>query len=507
MPPSNVMPKLHYVARKFDRYEEVRPGNGVMMMKNQVVLFSVLLLSSACGKSLHLAAKPQGLNGPGVKAELRTLPLGSELTLISEFDRSDASFMMPFLNADEKGMAGRGVGAPAYLGGTDAAPVGYVKSSNIAFRAVFQLPAKDQADLKIKRLALRLKGIHRYIAAGDTSKGLSKQVICIADTRVCSGEKAESTEAEKKNLNPAFWEPSGGKAVVPVNDEFSKIEADEVIMTDSGATVVTTKAVESPKTEQGEEVIELSKLFNIQAKSDAETLAWIYENSSEYAENGYRKMRFVMGDNTSIESGELILEIEGTFTPDFVKTPGKIKNENDEKLITLDPSQRVPSGGVTPGPVVPPAPVDPKNPSGDVDLKLTWSQLPYIKKSGKVGMDADHKAKVKATADVLAEHASDLKAVRVIMTNDKSGSASANLTSSKARATATASILRQNVKIKSLVTGVGYGEVAESTCAPNEDCEADKNTYIHIDFKSTMSKEEKAKLKSDLEEKLHKIWI
>ena len=70
--------------------------------------------------------------------------------------------------------------------------------------------------------------------------------------------------------------------------------------------------------------LNLLEVFAIDQKTDAEKITWIYSNSTEFANPGYRKFRFTFEGITSVESGSLIsqLSVNSDKMPsDFATVP------------------------------------------------------------------------------------------------------------------------------------------------------------------------------------------
>ena len=253
-------------------------------------------------------------------------PITAGLGNISKFD-ADLNNLppLPFKNIESGKAYYNLMGSPQAILGPDSKKpdAGYIKNSNELFRSVFHL-SKPDTIRSIPVFKLKLTGLRRYRVKSPASD-LSGQVLCILDTKICSGEKPLSPEYNESNLNPAFWD--GAKIVTPV---FSKTKLDDLLNTDAiiktdainGATVATTSANDSLGLKQGDAIYDMRELFGLQDLTTSELIQWILDNSTEFAEPGFRKFRFVIGNNTYAESGEIqIQEIMNTDVDPDLKTP------------------------------------------------------------------------------------------------------------------------------------------------------------------------------------------
>ena len=249
-------------------------------------------------------SQQQALTSKAVPAKILADKVDGQITPISAFDARDGAFVLPFLNLQDGDAFYHLPGSPQFTT-TDDAKLGYVKHSNVVFRAVVQVPPAEKI-VEVTTFKLHVKGLRRYQETGNKANDLSNQVLCIIDTELCSGQKPTNDDS---NLSKEFWASTGA---VMTSDSFSKIKMDDVLFTDTdGATVVTMPADDtaSTKTEAGEGWYDMRELFGLQKLSNAELIKWIYANSTEYGNPGYRKFRFVIGNNLYIEGGDLVLQV------------------------------------------------------------------------------------------------------------------------------------------------------------------------------------------------------
>ncbi len=249
-------------------------------------------------------SQQQALTTKVAPAKILADKVDGQITPISAYDARDGAFVLPFLNIQDGDAFYHLPGSPQFTT-TDDAKLGYVKHSNVVFRAVVQVPPAEKI-VEVTTFKLHVKGLRRYQEAGNKANDLSNQVLCIIDTELCSGQKPTNDDS---NLSKEFWASTGA---VMASDSFSKIKMDSVLFTDTdGATVVTMAADDnaSQKTEAGEGWYDMRELFGLQKLSNAELIKWIYANSTEYGNPGYRKFRFVIGNNLYIEGGDLVLQV------------------------------------------------------------------------------------------------------------------------------------------------------------------------------------------------------
>jgi outer membrane protein OmpA-like peptidoglycan-associated protein len=323
-----------------------------LFARSHIVTLMTLLALTACGKNMHVgiggAAKGTDNGKPGtidaskqsndakndgsktdLKADLvskdpvakkaaQDALYSGQLHPYSKFDLSELVSKRPYLNAADEANAVRVIGEPSAMDKDSG--LGFVKDSNLVFRAIVPVPKKE--DIKsILNFELELKGLRLFDRNGSELKStdLSEQVLCIADSKICSGS-VPSADADKQNMNPEFWDAS-----TFANDEFSKIVLDQVLnYGKNGAVFESSKPI----------VLDMKKLFGLEKLSPGELIDWIYANSTEYAEPGYRKFRFVMGNNLFLEAGTLHLQFESSLKVDEV--PGKLKNgETDAQFNPL----------------------------------------------------------------------------------------------------------------------------------------------------------------------------
>ncbi len=361
-------------------------------MKNWAGLVTLVLALTACGKSLQMKAKPEdkatagstgdvrvvvtpspspspspgasvstitGKDGQGVPAsgpsETATDPAATandpaatdgsadkavlaevnptdllantdgQLTQISVKDYSEMQTALLFDNGTGTD-AIRSVGVPACKD-----PVGYVKKSNLMFRAVMYFPkAEEISEITNAQLILH-KVVRHSENGGRDSTSLKDQVLCLYGNngkQYCSGE-IEYNKVNSKVLNAnneirsrAFADAQVSKNIP--NNAFQNLSTTEM---DAGA-----------KLAEGDLVLDLAEIFNLGTIQNNPTnmdnfVDFLIDNSEEYSHTGYRKFRFTLGNNVYFESGQLRIQYslknaESTSTQQALQA-SEIKNLTD----------------------------------------------------------------------------------------------------------------------------------------------------------------------------------
>jgi len=298
--------------------------------KNLILGVMVLVSLAACGKNMSVrvagklaqktaAAKDLAARGNGSGTDTSTNinvnvnnndpSVDGNLDRWSVFDSNDLKDL-PFLNKDNTDAGVRAIGFPAISmkdPSNAANTLEFVQSSNVVFRAVMQIPDKKWVK-GVRKLKLVLSGLRRYNAPSETYSDLSKQVLCIMDGKVCSGDKAQ-TSPDKDNLNPNFW-----ASLDPVNTVFSKTPLRKTVAKlDDGSTLIgldqdpiefDLRDLFEITTGQGKAVTELS------AQEAGDVIDWLMAHSTAYGDPNYRKFRFVMGNNVYADSGSLQIDFD-----------------------------------------------------------------------------------------------------------------------------------------------------------------------------------------------------
>ena len=221
--------------------------------------------------------------------DLRNL-FDGQLTQISKKDFAEMSTDLPFDNSSRGTDAIRSVGAPACK-----TPLDHVRGSNVLFRSVKHFPAASDI-LSVQKAVLKLKGLRRYSSDSDlNNNNLNNQILCLHDTRICSGK------LDTVDLNEGYLM---GKNFP--SDAFSDINLDSIHADGYGHVLSTTKSLANRV--EGELELDIRELFRLENLDDAHFADWLIKNSVQYSENGYRKFRFVLGNNVYFESGELLLQ-------------------------------------------------------------------------------------------------------------------------------------------------------------------------------------------------------
>jgi outer membrane protein OmpA-like peptidoglycan-associated protein len=470
-------------------------------MKNISYALLALLTFSGCGKALHLSLKSQAaVPGGSIKVVESTptpTPSQSSVSLfdgqlipISRFDSDALTGKLPFLNLDDMANSVRTLKSPAFEETINKQLVGYVKRSNLVFRAIIQVPPKE-AITKIDSLRLEIKGLRRFNEKGVNGDDLSKQVLCIADTRICSGEKADETPAEKANLNPAFW--TDAKVT---NEVFSTIKTGKILFNNpvTGESLSAVSAEAATGFSEGDQLLDLRVVFGLEKLSTSELVDWIYANSTEYAEPGYRKFRFVMGNNLYFDEGQIVLQVEKDdrrMPGDFAQAPGHILNgDRDAADVQMEPA--VPSVLGVPGPRT------------DLEVALIFDKLHF--QTGSVAISERDAARIRSTGLLLSKKAAQFEQLRIIGQTDEIGSVARNLELSRIRAGKVKTILKSSGVPAEIMKSIGLGEVKSSMCQPWELCPWDRMITLQFEVKHSLSRADKELLTEGLKRTLKKIW-
>jgi hypothetical protein len=324
--------------------------------RSYIVTLMTVLALTACGKSMHVAVN--GMNGnpagsAGSSDQSTDTQIGDhidatksakvlntaspaeatakksaeqkiydgQLQPYSEFDLSELANLRPFLNSSDRNNSIREIGEASYL--DKQIHLGFTQGSNVVFRAVKQMPSKDVI-AEIGEFSLEFRGIRVFVPSAQTlaKADLTGQILCIVDGKQqCSGEIANDDEG-RKNRNDLFW-----KDADLVNAEFSRLEMGTQVLNYADKGSVFEPSQQPIK-------IDLKKAFGLEKLSQLEMIDWLYAHSTEYAENGYRKFRFVIGNNVFLQEGTLNLEIinKPSVLPDQ-QAAGAVKNGETDKTF------------------------------------------------------------------------------------------------------------------------------------------------------------------------------
>jgi hypothetical protein len=329
------------------------------MKKNWIGLLCAVLALSACGKSLRVTQKPaagtpnSGANtGQNIKQDgPNGAPVDQALGAISTADAKDPLIKLPFKSGEE-GVPFRTMGSPT---GRAQDGIGYARSTNVLFRAILNVP-KEESVKAITSFTLKLSDLTRVVKDGSAATGLSGQMLCMAETKVCSGEAPKAPEvklesevqpenegegSEVPELNPSedpkpvvIKDATLESGVTFASDLFSKIEMAESLKiseTSKDSILVLKKNADGKR----EVELDMLKLFNI-SNTPKDVIKWINDNSQEYAEGGYRKIRFVLGDQVYAAAGTLVLAFEANGKPAEINAMGALKVKDDDQNLTIE---------------------------------------------------------------------------------------------------------------------------------------------------------------------------
>jgi|GEM_PF-5490558 len=406
-----------------------------------------------------------------------------QLTQVSVQDKKDMEEKgLPYLNKNSEDSAIRSLEIPSHLGN-----VGHVESSNLVFRAVKLIPAPQNIK-KVTRFALKLKGVNRHSLEGAVATSLQGQVICMFDTKVCSGD---APDAKDSNANAAFWADADIR-----NNDFAEIRTGVEIDNAKGHFIHTIGATDSNA--RGEIEIDLIKLFKLETVGDAEhqdklLVEWIYNNSVEYTKNGYRKFRFVIANDTYIEGGSLELG----FETQELENPGSpsdyVKGVDDHEAAELKAATFL-ENRATLKPIAIQEKKDHETaaPEGvDYELnsqkKIAGEANLVFLKNRLLGPGST--AKATKLGQVLALYADKIAKVRVVVRDGSDDSASSNYSANRANA------------VKAAIEAGAPGLKVESAGIARVGSEG-RRTFLHIDYKPGFSAEDKTKIEAELRSKL-----
>jgi|GEM_PF-2646143 len=264
-----------------------------------IALMLAVFALTACGKNMHVSLKDKPTQDLQAKATDKDTGKKSDADVDANIGANDAvqtdGELQPYSKYDLSELGPkigkvnpiREIGDPSLI--DQSTQIGFTRDSSLVFRAIVPVPSKANIQ-SILNFELVLKGLRIYDPKGSSLKerDFSGQNLCIADTALCSDQVANA------------------------DDEFAKVKAEKIL--DYGQN----GAVFEAKGENGSISLDLKKVFHLESLSTAELVDWIYANSTEYAEPGYRKFRFVMANNVFLESGQLLLQFESAQPVDQV---------------------------------------------------------------------------------------------------------------------------------------------------------------------------------------------
>ncbi len=264
-------------------------------------------------------------------------PQEAVLEPISVYDRYDDAGMQRLFPAKSSFL---GIGTPAgkLEDSATGRMLGYAEDTKVIFRGILRLPENPGSVSKIRSFKLKLKDLTRLLENGPVIENEAKnknslygQLLCIADTLACSGSthtlkggaRAGGFLNETRWLTRSFGETPletigfGVNPIFEVNGSHRRFLA-------------------APADAAGSRDIEfdLIELFGLAEKTATEQMEWIRANSTEYAEGGYRKIRFLLDHQTYAAGGTIELDYEDTAEEGEVPAMGALAHADDSMLVT-----------------------------------------------------------------------------------------------------------------------------------------------------------------------------
>ena len=188
-----------------------------MKKQNLIQLATLAILLTACGKSGTLNTKAPVLgnggdkhqhgNATGSAASAADTASGLDGTLLpfSQFDlgdmKSNLIFTDALVNPSDTDHSVQSIGLPAFTVNSKSGNEGFVKGSNLVFRAVQKIPPVAAYIKKVTQFKLRLHNVYFYndgTTAPDAA--MAKQVLCIADKNICAGWKIDGSDSNVNTL-------------------------------------------------------------------------------------------------------------------------------------------------------------------------------------------------------------------------------------------------------------------------------------------------------------------
>lgn len=463
----------------------------------------------------------------------------------------------PYLNNVKDDKGNTLPGAIRHIGDDQDA---VISRSNLVFRAIKHVPKKEHVQ-SVDKFELVFKGVRLYNAKGVDRKALAKQVLCMLDTRTCSGEKDDS---DVNNLNQLFWVGDTSKADNLKSKDFAEKSVPvELLKNADGSVIMSNETVE----------LDLLKAFGLDKKTAAEQIEWIEKNSTPFtnpdkAELGYRKFRFVIANNVHIESGQLILSYTLTKDASDKKLDvwgkpadaGDYQNDEDDRKdgskivataaetdVKKDAASATPTPTPTPTPaleqspataktdgtetgkvtkIIIPAPIvnpvvipakpvtaeDKDNQAKKVDISLDLYDLVLKFQVNKADLSKKDGEKLLLTAKVLSDAGQNLRKVFITGHTSVTGSKKLNDKLSKDRATAVAQKLLKGKLSKTMMDAPkGMGSPKVSSCDPVRECQRDRKVMIKISLSDKLKGKNAdptalERVRGNLIEALREIW-
>jgi hypothetical protein len=528
---------------------------GFMRKQHLLGLMSIVMLTTACGKSMTLTTKA-AVHGPASNKDLKHIVkdpavLDGKLLPFSSYDMSILKSELLFVDSDDANNNSRSaIGSPEFVISGESAKQGFVKQSNVVFRAIRMVPPVAAYMQKVTNFKLVLKDVRFYndgtVKAEDA---LKNQVICLVDadpTKLkCAGGKLDLTD---KNINP-FWKSATlSQYELATMADFKSIydmKGDEKIYQYVGvpAPVTATTAATlglptsspsaldlsmasastddatvanrgklKPKPVLGTPKatpvivaasleIDLQKAFGI---ADKDIAQWIIDNSTVYDASGnYRKFRFQLGNNIYAKEGSL----EFSYNPDTtVKLPSELAAVADAAVngdsdVSKDTDYQT---GIK---------VDDSTVSG-VRLAET---IPDTEFSFDLGTDGKTETisdasmtKLKTLATLLIKNQASILEIHVRSQMELTNAGNADQTIAdpgKTAAEARAALIKTaltSLGVTANIEAKGFG--IPNTCAAAGECQNDRATGLGIILGKELAAAQATSTKTDLDTQIKSIF-
>jgi hypothetical protein len=270
------------------------------IFEKRSLLLVVMLSLGACGKNLHLTEKAVSKDGVAdsiqqiskeesivanaLSSGAPTKSADGQILPLSVHDEKELSLSFSTETSSKESVY-RTMGDPSFTFSENGQEYGYLRNAPLVFRAIHQVAPREMIE-DLVRLELRLKGVRLMSKQSRAFMNLSEQKLCMLETGLCSS---------------------------PIPDV--KLKAH--LSFKDGSTLYQS---------EGEVVINLKEIFGLNKMSPSEVASWIYANSVEFANPGYRKFRISIGNHIYFDSGELVLQVstgKQVLPADLVEAPSE----------------------------------------------------------------------------------------------------------------------------------------------------------------------------------------
>jgi hypothetical protein len=282
-----------------------------------ITALCALLLTSACGKNMHIGVlsqqeKTQMAADKAAALAAKAADVGVLAPLLPA-DITAINATLPYTNTDSNVIS---IGAPKLTRATKSGSAyGYVKNSNFVFKASISVPAKNPATLQSMIMTLEMDASNVYVAGKPSLKDasgnatpftLAGQTLCVqgGTTPTCSGE------AMDPNLLAASTgvQATAGADSLLASDAFKSLTFDNPVFlplkdSTTGEGLVFNNAKEPFE-------IDVLEMFAISDKSSSEQIDWMMAHSAPVVgstDPTLREFTFSISNNFYAGSGKLIV--------------------------------------------------------------------------------------------------------------------------------------------------------------------------------------------------------